>query len=215
MKRRIVLLGPPASGKGTQAELITAKFGIPSASPGAMLRAEKSAATALGIEADKLTRDGKLVPDELVLQVVRGWLGDREREFVFDGFPRSMGQAVALTGILTERNAPLDVALFLEVDFPTIVRRVEGRLVCSACHANLNVGLHVVGADSCCPRCGGKLVKRADDNLEALELRMREYRAKTEPVLDHYRESGLLASVDSGRTPSEVFGSIVEILEAK
>jgi adenylate kinase len=214
VKRRIVLLGPPASGKGTQAEMIAAKFGIPSASPGAMFREEENAGTELGIAARKLTSQGKLVPDELVCQVVQSWLTHHDSEFVFDGFPRSRGQADALEGMLTRRGTPLDVALSLEADQQTITKRVQNRMVCSQCRTNLSIGLHVANADDRCPKCGGALMKRADDTMGTLELRMREYLEKSALLLSYYDKRGLLRMVDSTRAPDVVFASIVCILEA-
>ena len=195
--------------------MITAKYGIPSASPGAMFREEKAAGTELGVAADKLTRHGKLVPDELVCRVVKAWLTTHDGEFIFDGFPRSLGQASALETMLAERNTPIDVALLLEADFDTIARRVESRLVCSQCRTNLSMGLHIANAESPCPKCGGKLIRRGDDNLETLQLRMKEYAEKTEPLVSHYRELGLLRAVDSTRTPDLVFASVAAILEGQ
>jgi adenylate kinase len=215
VKRRIVLLGPPASGKGTQAEMITAKYGIPSASPGAMFREEMAAGTELGRDADRLTRHGKLVPDEMVCKVVAGWLAAHNGEFVFDGFPRSLGQADALESMLGKRGTPLDAAIFLEADFETISSRVMSRVVCTNCRTNLSLGLHVADAETACPRCGGKTVRRSDDNIETLQLRMREYGEKTKPLVDHYRERGFLHVVDSTLTPDLVFASISSILEGR
>ena len=178
-----------------------------------MLRLEKASGTELGMAADELTRNGSLLPDEMVCRVVEAWLKTHDGEFIFDGFPRSMGQATALAAMLARRETPLEAALFLDVDFKTISSRVEGRVVCSSCHANLSVGLHIKNDQVACPRCGGKLVKRADDNPATLQLRMQEYRTKTEPLISHYRELGLLQTVDSTRSPEEVFRSIAVILE--
>ena len=195
--------------------MITAQYGIPSASPGAMFREEMAAGTELGIAADQLTRLGKLVPDEMVCRVVAAWLKAHDGEFIFDGFPRSLGQADGLASMLEERKTPLDVALFLEADFETIAGRIERRLVCANCRTNLSLGLHVATAEAVCPKCGGRLVRRVDDNLETLQLRMQEYNEKTEPVVAHYREIGLLRAVDSTRTPDLVFASIADILEGR
>ena len=195
--------------------MITAKFGIPSASPGAMFREEKAAGTELGISAEKLTRHGKLVPDEMVCRVVNAWLKAHDGEFIFDGFPRSLGQADALEGMLAERNTPLDVALLLEADFDTIASRVQSRLVCSKCRTNLSLGLHIASVDALCPKCGGKLIRRSDDNLETLHVRMKEYADKTEALVSHYSDLGLLRVVDSTRTPDLVFESVAAILQGR
>jgi adenylate kinase len=195
--------------------MITAKYRIPSASPGAMLREEKCAGSALGVEAEKLTSQGRLVPDEMVCSVVRSWLAKHDGEFVFDGFPRSRGQADALDEMLAARNTPLDVVLSLDAGFDTIASRVQNRLVCSVCRTNVSIGLHVAGVAASCPECGGALIRRGDDNLETLQIRMREYAEKTEPLISHYAEHGLLRSIDATRVPAEVFSSIAAILEAE
>lgn len=193
--------------------MITARYSIPSASPGAMLRDEKTAGTPLGIEADKLTSQGQLVPDSMVNELVGRWLEKRDSQFVFDGYPRSLGQADALEQILTKRNSPLDVVLSFEADLATLQSRVQNRLVCSSCRRNFSVGLHVKGDADSCPVCAEALVRRADDNLETLALRMREYAEKTEPLICYYKERGVLRGVDSTRSPEKVFASVAEILE--
>lgn len=180
-----------------------------------MFREEKSAGTELGFAAHELTRHGRLVPDEMVCRVVEVWLRVHDGEFVFDGFPRSLGQADVLERTLSERNTPLDVALLMEADFETIARRVESRVVCSICSSNLSLGLHVATLDAPCPKCGGNLFRRGDDSLETLRLRMQEYAQKTEPLVSHYGRKGLLHTVDATRTPDLVFGSISSILESQ
>ena len=193
--------------------MITARYAIPSASPGLMLREEKAAGTPLGIEADKLTSRGQLVPDANVNQLVERWLEKRDSQFVFDGYPRSRGQADALEQMLARRGTPLDVVLSFEADLKTLQSRVTNRVVCSSCRRNFSIGLHVVSSEEACPVCGASLVRRADDNLETLALRMREYAEKTEPLTAYYTERGLLRGVDSTRAPEKVFASVVAILE--
>jgi adenylate kinase len=213
VKQRIVLLGPPASGKGTQAEMIQARYQLPITSPGAILREERKLGTPLGMEAEKATSQGQLVSDEIVNAVVKNWLSRHESAFVFDGYPRSLRQASSLDAMLSERKTSLDVALLLEVDDETIRGRVERRMMCSACGRIVSVRLQVASAEAPCPTCGGILTKRLDDTPETLELRLREYETKTAPLIGYYRERGLLRSVDAARPPEVVFGSIVEILE--
>ena len=195
--------------------MIKAKYHFPSASPGAILREEKKAGTALGLEADKLTSQGKLVPDEIVNELVKRWLAKNDGAFVFDGYPRSMGQGEGLNDILAARRAPLDVVLSLETDVATIRDRVNRRMMCSQCGTIVSVGWHIVSADAACPTCGGELVKRRDDTPETLELRMAEYGKKTEPLISYYANLGLLRAVDATRTPELVFQSIETILEAE
>jgi adenylate kinase len=216
VKERIVLLGPPASGKGTQAELIEARFGIPITSPGAMLRAEKKAGTPLGVEADKLTSAGKLLPDDLVVRLVEGWLLQTQgRRFTFDGFPRSLGQAEALERMLAERDAPLDVVLALEANVATLQERVANRVMCLQCGNIAALGWQVKTIEEGCPRCGGALVRRNDDTPETLAQRLREYSEKTEPLFAFYEERQLLHRIDSAQSAEMVFARISEILEER
>ena len=212
MKTRIVLLGPPASGKGTQAEKIAAVFGIPTASTGAMLREEKAAETPLGLAADELTSKGQLLPDEIVIGMVKSWLKKNNGKFLFDGFPRTTGQACALDDLLCKAEKPLHVAISLDTSFETIAHRVTHRMVCSQCGASFSVGMHVRSEDDACPNCGGALKRRMDDDLEVLQMRMREYREKSEPLIEYYAARNLLRKIDANGTPDEVFAKISEVL---
>ncbi len=213
MKRRIVLLGPPASGKGTQAEMITARYEIPSASPGSMLREESAAGTDLGSEAGEYTTHGRLVPDSIANQLVARWLEKHDSQFIFDGYPRSLGQADALGQMLAARGSPLEIALSFEADLVTLQGRVTSRCVCSKCARNFSSGIHDVAADSPCPSCGAPLLRRSDDTLETLAVRMDEYGAKSAPLIGFYEERGLLRTIDATQSPEKVFGEVVEILE--
>jgi len=207
MKSRIVLLGPPASGKGTQAALLSATFGIPAASTGAMLRDEKARRSKLGAEAERWTIQGKLFPDELVLRVVWKWLENRRR-FILDGFPRTLGQAESFDQGLEERNMPLDVVYFLNLSDELVRERMTSRLTCSRCASVFNEKFHDVTIDTPCPRCGGDLVRRNDDTDEALDHRLAQYREHTLPVAHHYREKGLLKEVDVTAGRDAVFNRL-------
>jgi adenylate kinase len=215
VKQRIVLLGPPASGKGTQAEMIQARYQFPITSPGAILREERKLGTALGLSAEKATSQGQLVPDEVVNAVVKSWISRHGSAFVFDGYPRSLGQACSLEDTLAKRNTPLEVVLLLAADEQTIRSRVERRMMCEICGRIVSIGLQVANAADRCPTCAGKLVKRLDDSPATLELRMREYAAKTEPLITFYRQRNLLKSVDATGAPEAVFESIARILEGE
>jgi adenylate kinase len=193
--------------------MIQARYQIPVTSPGAILREERKLGTSLGIDAEKVTSQGQLVSDEIVNAVVKTWLARHASAFVFDGYPRSLGQASALDSMLSELGSQLDVALLLEVDYETIRERVERRLMCSSCGRIVSVGLHVPSASAPCPSCGGKLTKRLDDSPETLALRMQEYADKTEPLIGYYRQRGLLCEVNAARTPQMVFADIEKILE--
>lgn len=213
MKRRIALLGAPASGKGTQAELIAGRYLIPATSTGAMLREEKRQGTELGLEAARRTDQGKLMSDGVVVQMLERWLGEHHQQFVLDGFPRTIFQADALERILADHQAPLEALIALEISLEQLQARVAHRLSCLACGLIVSIGLHVESAESPCPRCQGKLARRDDDQPETLSARLIEYTEKTEPLLAYYEQRGLLYKVDSSRTPELVFQSVSAILE--
>lgn len=195
MKNRIVLLGPPASGKGTQAALLAATFGIPSASTGAILREEKARGSEIGLEASRWTSEGKLFPDELALRVVWNWVDGRKR-FILDGFPRTLGQATTFDEGLVERDLSLDAVYFLNLSEELVRDRMTSRLTCADCGSVFNEKFHNVTSESPCPKCGGKLARREDDTMEALDHRLAQYREHTLPVVEHYRTKGLLKEVD-------------------
>jgi adenylate kinase len=204
MKNRIILLGPPASGKGTQAGLLSATFGIPAASTGAILREETAQGSEIGAEAERWTVQGKLFPDELALRVVWKWLDDRRR-FILDGFPRTLGQATSFDDGLAQRRLPLDVVYFLELSDERIRERMTTRLTCSHCGSVFNEKFHDVAIDTPCPRCGGELTRRDDDTADALDRRLAQFREQTLPVARHYREKGLLKEVDATDGRDAVF----------
>ena len=195
MKNRIVLLGPPASGKGTQASLLGATFGIPHTSTGAMLRSERAKGTEIGIEADHFTSRGLLFPDDLALRVVKNWIEGRSR-FILDGFPRTVGQAVAFDALLEEKSLKLNTVYLLEIPDHEIKVRILGRLTCDHCGAVFNEQFHHIDADTPCPQCQGGLSRRKDDTEDALDKRLKQYRELTRPVADHYLASGLLQKID-------------------
>jgi adenylate kinase len=214
VKRRIVLLGPPASGKGTQAELMKARYALPVTSPGAMLREERRRGTPLGLDAEKLTSQGSLLPDATIVQLVEAWLEQNDASFIFDGFPRSLGQADALQLLLERKGAPLQAAISLDAPLEILQARVAGRLVCLSCGQIVAVGLHVPASSAPCPACGGELGRRSDDTPEVLARRLEEYRQKSEPVLAYYADRHLLYRIDSSGTPASALAAIAEIVEA-
>jgi adenylate kinase len=213
VKRRIVLLGPPASGKGTQSELIQRKFQIPATSTGAILRREAKLDTLVGREADRIISKGALAPDELVLGLVGQWLDQHREAFLFDGFPRTLPQAIAFEQMLQARGTPVDLAVFLEASEATIAFRMAHRLTCSQCGKVVSIGRHVQSASERCPNCGGKLEVRSDDNHAALALRLEEFQKKSLPLIDFYSERGLLAKVDANQETDRVFEQISRVIQ--
>ena len=195
--------------------MLKAHFDLPSASPGAMLREEKLAGTALGLEADRLTREGRLVSDEVINAVVRSWLERQPGDgFVFDGYPRTLGQATALDEMLSSRGTPLEVALLLDAEQSTLRARVEKRMTCRACGNTTSLDLMPAG-DQKCPRCSGELTRRSDDTVETLDVRFREYLDKTAPVAGYYEKRQLLHHIKAAQSQDNVFAEVCRVLTAQ
>ena len=214
MKKRIVLLGPPASGKGTQAAMMNAVYHIEPTSPGAMLREELRAGTDLGKQADSYTSRGHLVPDPLVIALVGNWLKQHPDGFIFDGFPRTMVQARSMDMLLGMRKTPLEVVLYFNLPEDVIRERVLNRLTCEQCGRIFSTKLHGLEGGQGCPACGGRLGTRRDDTVEALWHRMGEYREKTEPLVEFYRSRELLREIAAAERPETVLSEISAVLEA-
>jgi len=206
------MLGPPASGKGTQAELLAEKAGLPSASTGAMLRQERHSGSALGIEAEKWTKEGKLFPDDLAMRVVEHWLNaGRWDGFLLDGFPRTLGQAVAFDQMLAARGIKDDLlVLQLDLSDEAIKARVADRLTCRDCGATYGASFHKLAESDPCPACGGTLERRGDDTSSALENRLAQYRDLTLPVCEYYENSGRLRRIDASLSRPVIHQAILD-----
>ena len=212
MHRRIVLLGPPAAGKGTQADLLQREYGYATPSVGAMLRQQRAAGTPAGLRAAEYFERGLLVPDEITIEVVQHWLSGNQGLWILDGFPRTVGQSEAFEAMLRRDGVAVDVVLFLNVDEPSVRERAARRLVCTACGGIFREGLHVTRAEERCPRCEGALTRRADDEAETVTRRLAEYRERTAPLIPHYRERGLLHELDGNRPVELIFAEIARTL---
>ena len=189
---RIILLGAPGAGKGTQAEFITAKLGVPAVSTGNLLRSAISEGTELGKKAAEYMNKGSLVPDELVIELVRERVKapDCQKGMVFDGFPRTLAQAEAL-----DRVMDIDMVLFLDVSDDAIVERMSGRRTCPKCQATYHVVSHPPKKEGICDKCGTALGIRDDDRPEVVRQRIAVYHKQTEPIVNHYKNKGLLKVV--------------------
>jgi adenylate kinase len=216
---RIVLLGAPGSGKGTQAQRLVRRAAIPQISTGDLLRAAVARGTALGREAKEAMESGRLVDDSLVLGMIRERLGepDARKGFILDGFPRNLAQAHALERLLTSLRKPLDAVVQLEVDYGELVRRIAGRRTCADCGRVFNLLTSPPAADEAlCPKTGAphRLVQRPDDNEATVAERLRVYDEKTRPLIDFYRARGLLRVINAEGDVDEVTRRLARALVA-
>jgi adenylate kinase len=212
---RIVLLGAPGSGKGTQAKLLTEKYRIPHVSTGDLLRANLAAGTPLGLQAKAAMDAGQLVSDDLVLAIIRERLKnpDAKKGFILDGFPRNIPQANALDSMLRNIAQPLDAAILMEVDFDILMQRLTGRRTCENCGAAYNVYTNPPRLDDQCDRCGGPLHHRADDNEETIGNRLRVYEGQTKPLIGYYRDQGRIETVDAVGDVKDILKRMIAVLD--
>lgn len=209
---RVIFLGAPGAGKGTQARLLATQWEVPHIATGDMLRQAVANGTKLGLEAKACMVRGDLVPDEVVIRIVADRLAepDARRGFVLDGFPRTVAQAEALGKFLKDRGLELDRVIFFEVSPAEILRRLTGRRVCQRCGSPFHLAASPPKVAGVCDRCGGELVQRADDGEAVVRERIGVYAKQTSPLLDYYRSRGLLASVAGEGVPDAVASRIRE-----
>lgn len=214
---RIILLGPPGAGKGTQAVRIEKRYSIPHISTGDIFRSNISAGTKIGLEAKSYIDKGLLVPDEVTLEIVENRLmnDDCINGFLLDGFPRTVFQAEALETHLEEIGKGLNAAVYIDVDDETIIHRNTGRRICSKCGESYNIVSHKPKTEKICDKCGGELIKRDDDNEEVVHKRLHVYKEQTLPVVDFCRDKGILVTVDGDKPADDVFENIITELDKK
>lgn len=213
---KIVMLGAPGAGKGTQAKRLASKYGIPHISTGDIFRANIKNGTELGKKAKVYMDQGLLVPDELVVDLVidRFKEPDCEKGYVLDGFPRTIPQAKALDEALAKNNDALEYAIDVDVPDESIIRRMSGRRACIGCGATYHVVTIPPKKEGICDNCGAELVLREDDKPETVEKRLKVYHDQTQPLIDYYQGKGILRSVDGTRDMDVIFDEIVGIVEA-
>jgi adenylate kinase len=211
---RIVLLGAPGSGKGTQAKKLVAAYGYPQVSTGDLLRDAVARSTDYGRQAKAAMDAGQLVSDAIVLGILEERLSrpDAAGGFILDGYPRNLAQAEALEGVLAGLGQPLDAAVLMEVDLGILMKRLTGRRCCPNCGRVYNIYFLPPPADGRCGNCGGELVQRSDDREETIGRRLEVYRAETEPLVEYYRNLGKLKVVDAEGELDEVYGRLVQAL---
>ena len=211
---KIVMLGGPGAGKGTQAKIIAEKYNIPHISTGDIFRANIKDGTELGKKAKTYMDAGALVPDELVVDLVADRLtwDDTKNGFVLDGFPRTIPQAQALTRALADMSTQLDVAIDIEVPDQVIIDRMGGRRACVSCGSTYHIVNIPPQKEGFCDKCGAELILRDDDKPETVKKRLDVYHDQTQPLIDYYNEMGVLKEVDGTTSMDEVFAQIADIL---
>lgn len=212
---KIIMLGAPGAGKGTQAKKIAAKYDIPHISTGDIFRANIKNGTELGNKAKTYMDQGLLVPDELVVDLVVDRLAqdDAKNGYVLDGFPRTIPQAEALTEALDKIGEKLDYAIDVEVPDDNIINRMSGRRACVACGGTYHIKFNPTKKEGICDACGGELILRDDDKPETVKQRLTVYHDQTQPLIDYYTKEGILKEVDGTLDLQAVFAEIVKILE--
>lgn len=213
---KIIMLGAPGAGKGTQAKKIAEKYQIPHISTGDIFRANIKEGTELGMKAKQFMEQGLLVPDEVTIGMLldRIHKDDCEKGYVLDGFPRTIPQAESLTKALDGMNEKIDYAIDVDVPDSNIVNRMSGRRACLTCGATYHVEFAPPKKEGICDVCGAELVLRDDDKPETVQKRLSVYHEQTQPLIEYYKKAGVLASVDGTQEMNAVFQSIVDILGA-
>ncbi len=214
-KINLVLLGPPGAGKGTQAEILRERLSLEHLSTGDILRAEMKKGSELGQKAKEFVESGQLVPDEIIIGMIRERLKaipDEKKGFLLDGFPRTVAQAQALDDLLQELGQKLTAVIYLKVSWEVVKMRLTGRLICRSCGAIYHKINKPPKEDMRCDLCGGDLYQREDDKEEVIKKRFDVYTQQTAPLIEFYREKGILYEVNSETSPEDTYRQISEIL---
>ena len=207
----LILVGAPGSGKGTQAQRLVEKLGIPQISTGDMLRAAVRQGTQLGVEAKKFMDAGKLVPDDVIIGLIEERLkqSDAKKGFVLDGFPRTVAQAQALDRMLGATETKIDKVVVIDVPDDLIVERITGRRSCPKDGTVYHVKFSPPKKEGTCDKCGGPLIQREDDTEKAVRVRLKAFADQTAAVIPHYEKQGLVARVDGAKSPDEVYRGVL------
>lgn len=213
----IVLLGPPGAGKGTQAKMISERYGLKHISTGDIFRKNIADKTPLGIRAKEYINNGRLVPDELTISMVEETISiiDNDLGFMMDGFPRTVTQADAFCNILKCKGLELDHVINIDVSDDELIKRLSGRRICSACGASFHLIFNRPKNDSLCNYCNSNLIQRVDDSEESVKNRLNIYKLQTQPLIDYYKGKSLIRSIDGKKDVDNVFLDICNVLGAE
>jgi adenylate kinase len=213
----LVLMGPPGAGKGTQAEVIVEKYGIPHISTGNMFRQAMAEGTELGKQAKEYYDQGKLIPDDLTIQIVRERLSkdDCSNGFLLDGFPRTVPQAIALDGMLEELGKKIDLVINIDVRTELLIDRLTGRRICKSCGTTYHLKNHPPKQENVCDKCGGELYERPDDRVEIVSTRLDVYFEQTAPLLAYYQQKGNLGDLNGEHDIRVVSNNLDALLGGK
>ena len=209
----IILIGAPGSGKGTQARRFIDKYGFVQLSTGDLLRAAIAAKTELGLLAQSIMAQGKLVPDEVMINLVKGYMNQQaDKSVIFDGFPRTVAQAESLKKMLSDMGSRIDKVIYFKINPQILIKRLTGRRTCSQCGEIYHIETKPSSKGHICEKCGGPLAHRPDDREEVISERLAQFEKNTGPTIEFYRNQGDLTEVDSEQDPGVVFEQIVKIL---
>ncbi|HPW45359.1 MAG TPA: adenylate kinase [bacterium] len=214
---RIILMGPPGCGKGTQGKMLEKKYGIPQLSTGDMLRQAVRDATPVGVRAKEKLDRGELVSDEILISIMRDRLGseDCSRGCILDGYPRTIGQAESLDELFEEKGISLLAAINMDLPDDDVVARISGRRQCKSCGMGYHVEFKKPAKDGVCDQCGGELYQRSDDNEKTIRDRLLVYNEKTAPLLGYYEKRGLLFSIPGTGSIDEIFNNICSLIDKR
>jgi len=212
---KIILLGPPGAGKGTQAKVLAEKLSLPHISTGDLLRQNVAADTGLGKDARSFMDKGALVPDELVTRMLSERIThpDVKKGFILDGYPRNISQAKGLDDMLKSRNTGIDMVIYLDTSVPLVIQRLSGRLVCQACGLNFHITNMPPKKAMICDSCGASLYQRTDDNEETIKKRLEVYKKESSPVIEYYEAKQKLHRLSADEDAGIVLGQILELVK--
>lgn len=211
--KNIVFIAPPASGKGTQSDLLVSKYGYNHISTGDLLREEIKSGSDLGKQINELMKTGKLVSDDIVNSLLTKALSDSDKPFILDGYPRNMTQVPFLDDILSKANKKVDAIIYLDVPYDLLLKRATGRLTCPKCAHTFHKYFNKPLNDGICDNCGETLISRVDDNEETFKVRYNSYIENTKPLLDYYKDKGNLHVIDKANTKEETLEEIEKVIK--